>query len=238
MKRICLLGLVAIIAIAGTANASFWLEENFESGQNGWTMNNGTWATGTVDGQHGTSFYDADGAIIRATKAFNSGTSDVIIMTAKWYQIAAAGAQGRAWVGIQTQSSGTPAVGAALARLGTNNLGNYQFHAYNGGLVIQDTGTPINAAAAGKWHDLMIKMTMSTKTIEWKLDGTSGSYSNSALARPNGVTIGYNYSNGTAGSAPDSGVYFDNITVGDEIPEPATLALLALGGLFLRRRVA
>jgi hypothetical protein len=234
MRKI-VIALAVVAMAASVANATFWLQEDFESGTNGWTMNSGTWTTETVDAQHGLSWKSPDGLTTRATKGFDSGTADVIIMTAEWYQVAAPGTAGRAWVGMQQATGGVPAVNNAMMRLGTNNLATYQAHIQDSTTKTFDTGITLNSGA-GAWHELMIKVTMSTKVIEWTFDGATGSYTSAGLLRPNAVVIGYNYSNGSAGD-PDSSILVDKITVGDVVPEPATLALLGVGGLlFVRRR--
>ncbi len=74
---------------------------------------------------------------------------------------------------------------------------------------IVDTGVPVSEG----WHTVEIKLTLSTTTIDWKLDRASGSVIHAALTRPNSIVLGYNFSNGTA-DEPDTSAWFDKVSVG------------------------
>jgi hypothetical protein len=54
-----------------------------------------------------------------------------------------------------------------------------------------------------------------------------------------GTSVTISNSNPDAGTSPDAGYYAPvTVQIVSEVPEPMTLGLLGLGGLFLRRRMA
>ncbi len=120
-----------------------------------------------------------------------------------------------------------------LVRIGNNNQPRYQLHYFTTALQTVDTGV---ALAVG-WHDVYIKVDGSAKTIDWKLDTTTGTQiSNPNLLMPGAVALGYNFSNGVAGT--DTTIWYDNVNVA---PEPGSLLALGAGltglvGLVLRRK--
>ena len=213
-RTIVLLMAAGLVTMWATwAGATTFLTEDFESGQGTWTQNSGTWTTeATPADPKGLSWKSPDGVITRASKSFDSGTSDVIRIKFDFYTNSAATNTQRCWGGLQDVGANqTPVVDNAMMRIGTNNLANYQFHYWSTALQVVDTGVPL---AVG-WHSVEIKATMSTQVIDWKIDTASGSVTNTSLVvRPNGVVLGYNYSNGSAGD-PDTSVYYDNIVVDD-----------------------
>jgi hypothetical protein len=228
----------ALVLLGCAAADAAYLTENFDSGVNdGWTMNNdsGGLVWPVYDSPSGVAGDKAwcsyDGLTTRASKSFGTTTDNELVLTFQFYA-AEATTSSRCWGGLQNVGTNqAPVVDNAMIRLGTNNVGTYQVHYYDGGLKTINTGV----ATGPGWYNVELKWNESAATMSWKLNDASGSatYVN-AMKRPNGVTLGYNYSNGTSGTPPDSTIWYDNISV---TPEPAAMVLLAIGGLlFVPRR--
>jgi hypothetical protein len=91
---------------------------------------------------------------------------------------------------------------------------------------------------AGEWYHQQVNYNAENDTLIWKIYDSSGSlfhngtYTNVSVCPFNQVAVGYK------GNSPVYGygwaeIYVDNITI---IPEPATIVLLTLGGLALRKK--
>jgi len=105
-------------------------------------------------------------------------------------------------------------------------------------LFPQQTGTTAVGSAGMEWHHVVIDKTAAV--ITWNVDGTPMATIDLSTVTLGGANIFFGHSdiNATSSSDPfDAGLLFtliDNVHV---VPEPSTLALLAMGGLIpLRRR--
>ena len=238
-KKVLLVTALAVLGCVVAANAAY-LSENFDSGvNNGWTMVNDTGGLGwpvypSPSGVAGDmAWLSYDGLITRAAKAFDDGGSNVLILDYDFYAQEAT-TSSRSFGGFADCTNPAAPGLKGLVRIGTNNQATYYLHYYTTALQQVSTGV----AVAPGWHHVQIKLAFgddpAQTQLDWTLDAASGSVV-AAIGKPNGVVIGYNYSNGTAGIPPDSSIWYDNINV---VPEPAAIALLGLGTLLCRRRRA
>jgi len=215
--------------MAVSAGAVGWTE-NFDGVNplSNWVTNAGTpTLTSPPTNPRGLSFVDADGATTRISRVFNNTGIDYIKLSFAFYNNSAASFTQRAVGAFHNGTAGAPGTNQGLMRLGTNNLGTYQFLYYVSGTVSTvDTGV---AVFAGMWHTASIEARLSTKTIKWTIDGVSGTVYNANMTAqyfPNMVTLGNQYSNGASG-APDTSTWFDDVVVSDV--QPNTLALNVQG---------
>ena len=132
-------------------------------------------------------------------------------------------------VGISNNNAADP----AMVRMGAYNnaANNYVVTYWTTTTQTVATGVVLSTG----WHAMSLTMDYVAKTITWKIDNTSGTISNPNLTKPaNGlVNIQTTYGGNGAAGAPDTSAWVDNVAF---TPEPATLALLASGLIFVRRR--
>lgn len=133
----------------------------------------------------------------------------------------------------------------AIGRSITFNGQNARFFTYDGDSW-NDTGDAISTYAASgpgtnKWW--LVEITVTSTQLLWRLwDETVGTLYTDTFALPSNVQGLYfdriNIRHPGAANAAVHVAYIDDLSLtgGEVIPEPAALALLALGGLFLRRR--
>ena len=232
MKKVwfLVLLLVVVLATAASAYGLTLLQEDFESGQNGWIAVNGSYTAAAAPTPHGQSFDMADGATTRIAKAFTPGTATTITISYNFYDMFGNSNTSRTYGGF-AQNAASPVVNGALARIGKNNLATYQFQYYTTGLQSVNTAVALSAG----WHSVTLTMDTVAKTIAWQLDAQSGTVTNANIALPNAVVLGNNYSNGAAG-APDTSVFYDDVVVTTPVqvtPEPSSLLALGTGLLGL-----
>jgi hypothetical protein len=185
-------------------------------------------------------------------------TTTQLVFSFDFYDSAPAASPARNYVNLQDSAS--PGATNQLVSLGLNNNqtasnsgGNYymaRILGYNVPAVDPDGGPNESVTGSGAyfklndfgvglrsagWHNLKVVMSTSdgtTTDYEFYVDGQ-------LAERVSGVgTVIRSYDNIAIGSGltnANTAAYFDNIRL-EVVPEPATIGLLALGGLFLRRR--
>jgi hypothetical protein len=114
-----------------------------------------------------------------------------------------------------------------IAEMSTYYSGRVAFG--TGWFVLDDPGVVTRSVG---WHEL--KAVIKGSTVDFYVDGTAGKL---GVAMAGSGQQWYQARIGSGLSTANGDAYYDDYYL-EQIPEPATLALLGLGGLFLRRRRA
>lgn len=247
MKKYAM-AMVAVLAIAGIAQATVILQENFDGYADQAAMN-AVW-TPAVGG----------GAQLSSAQSYSPSQSAYIDLTARRSDrsIPETGAPSDAEPIIVSVRFRDSAVGnarqyiqfldispalAQLISLGVYNstggsvADNNTYYAARlafgpnaGWFLLNDPGVATRSAG---WHEL--KFVMKDTSIEFYVDGTLGKVKQHSVAA--GTNSFDQIRIGSGLSTANGDAYYDDILI-EKVPEPATLLLLGLGGLFLRRRTA
>lgn len=241
MRRslVILAGVAALVA-ASSVQAAI-LSEDWESGTDGWTdygsgpfaaLDNtqnttpgGSWSLKTADTT--TSYTNAKDFII-------TGMTDTT-WTAQWTFQHKAGTS-REYVQLQNYKGGGGSGDLQqLISFGVYNASPANTTLYNFRVAVGSVNwanTTISRVA-GTWHTMKVEqidLGTGNATLNFYVDGTLGATANTTAVFPlTRVRVGSGLGNAS------NGAYYDDILV---TPEPATLVLLSLGGLLLRRRRA
>lgn len=256
-KSLATLG-VAALFVGSAAQAQVIVDEDFESYADT-TALGGTWSLGdgTLDtvlgnpGQSlnhpgsGGSFTGANTNSISFGPVYPTG-SQVLTFTADIYDDANSNNE-RNSAGLRA------AAGANIIEMGHyNGPGHYAIRTvlFGGGSdaawvafdnMVDDLGDPISNAPVQGWHTYSVDITDSAATFTLDLNGDGNI--NGTLVTTINQNAGFEFDIIRLGGPSDlgstsGGVNFDNIKL-ELVPEPASAALLALGGLaMLRRRSA
>jgi hypothetical protein len=120
------------------------------------------------------------------------------------------------------------AIGVAQSKTVRGGTGSSKGQ-YFDGYTWRETGAP--TAGAGIWKHVTLTVTDTTVTVTW---GDGGTYGTARAYMGNFNQFNIRHPN--SGSTGQTNL--DNLTItgGELVPEPATVALLSLGLLFVRRR--
>jgi MYXO-CTERM domain-containing protein len=228
---------LALALMATTAQGAI-LYEDWESGTDGWT-DYGSGPYAALDNTQNTtpggswSLKTAD----TATNYTNSKDFVITGMTdtswvAQWSFQHKAGTT-REYVQLQNYSGGGGSgTLQQLISFGVYNSGvdtaKYNFRVVSGSVGWANTTI---ARSANQWHTMKVEqidLGTGNATLNFYIDGAPAGTANTTVVLPlTRVRVGAGVGNAS------NGAYFDDISV---TPEPASLALIALGGLLLRRR--
>ncbi len=230
MEREKLLALIGVVALAsaGTAANGALLHEDFESGQHGWLVADGTWqgTAAAPASPKGLSYEVPGGEKSRIYRTFDRAGLDVLTISFDFQDNTASPKTQRHFGGLQHVSGGSLLDDPGLMRIGADNTNSYVFEYFTTALQTVDTGVAL--APARTWHHAEITATLSTQTIQWKLDGASGIVSDPNLTAanfPTAAVLGFNHNNGANGKGTHA--FFDNLFV---MPEPPMLIVLGVSG--------
>ncbi len=253
-------GLSLVLLIAAPARASIF-SDDFESGVNG-----GVWALvnagqSLLDGDTGGHHLGTQSA--KQVNAFTNGVSDVYYMKTQSTAFTNPGpitagnkevATVQFWDdNIQNDASGDGAINISGALMLAGSYSSTDFYqlGVNSGAVAGNTDITnyyVRTAAEGSvvtsmarsqgWHELRIEVfpyTGLAGDVQFYIDGTNVNPAGFGKRRAAGPVDMNEIRLGISVRTPDSPFWFDNVDL-SMVPEPASLLLLALGGLALRRR--
>jgi hypothetical protein len=139
----------------------------------------------------------------------------------------------RIWNGTSQIDVGTP----RILRNGT------QWRFYNGLYTVNGGSAYIGNFNFDEWHNLRIVInptTTTSGTADWYVDGvllnTETYTGRSPVTQTSNLDVFDIFPVLDASDATDATVYFDNLLIQAILPEPSSVALLAVGGLMLVRR--
>ncbi len=236
------LGCVAAMAFAVSAQASVIVEDDFESYADTAAMQV-VWGTGagtldTVLGNPGQSLYFPGGAQNQQTIAGLTPTAaNPVVYTVDIYDDGVS-ANKRITAGLRSSSV------ANLFEMGMYNApSHYAVRAVLPGPswvafdnIVDDNGDPISNAPVVGWHTYQVVLDGATATFTLDLNGDG--YINATAVLAADFNVSYPIDTVRLGlglSSAGGGANFDNVKL-EVIPEPASLALLGLGGLAMLRR--
>lgn len=243
MKKAVLgLGCVAAMALASSAQAAVIINDDFESYADTAAMQavwnaTGTGTLDTVAGNPGQSILVPGGAQNQQTIATLHATpANPIVYTVDIYDDGTS-ANKRITAGLRSSSV------VNLFEMGMYNApAHYAVRAVLPGPswvafsnMVDDLGDPLTNAPVVGWHryQLVLDGSTATFTIDLNIDGNiNGTEVLAAAWNPAGIdTVRLGIGLSSAGG----GANMDNVRL-EQIPEPASLALMGLGGLAMFRR--
>ncbi len=151
----------------------------------------------------------------------------------------------RAYIAPGAPLAETSGAYAAGNTAGVTNSSNAYYSSFQGAIPpaqtalfpATQTGAPAAGAAGFAWRDWVI--TKSGNTVTWSVDGKLIATATAGALGGDDIFLGYFDSNaGASADAVSRQLLFglvDNVSV-DVVPEPASLTVLALGGLGMLRR--
>lgn len=239
-----LFGVLAVLAICNMATAGILYQDGFESGLGGYILS-GTPTQSTTQVHDGTYSMETTSSGHRARQQFTASTEAI---TAEYWLHDGGGS--RAFMQVTAYSGGWGAGLEQLFAIGKYNNSDFHGEVYNASKYQAritnahgGTGSWLNLDAAGSpdrsngWHKFTIDVAADWSKVSFYIDGTLGrEVALSAGAKPAG---GFNWvSYGLGAGTTAETFYYDQASI-TEVPDPATLVLLGLGGLmFARRRSA
>lgn len=243
MRNVLVVVAVVAAACASTASASVLFSDDFNDGtvmDGAWEQNTqspGTYTyvtpTAVADpdpsGTHGNVFKHPALASVpgqtSTVSVFHRITPEAgmtkLIVSADVYT---GNSSVRSYVGFSDVVGTALTANAQLNRMGFGSSASYSYY----------YGSTVTVGPPGYgWHNMSVVFDLENKQVEFKFDGaTVGGPIDKATITKFPDTIFLGYQNGSTNA-----MYWDNVVV-EQLPEPTSLVLLALGGLMLRRRTA
>ena len=257
-KAVAVLAMVIVILGAGVTNASLVAQYTFEGNFNDVSGNghNGTIsATGVGsiinDPERGMVFSNTSAYVdIHSTTPLPALAAQTSITLTAWVKQTAVATSPYAYI-LQVGNNGDSAI-ASLGVLADQRVASYSETdqpGTNADQVYTYSDGPVEAGAAWEsWHHLAVVYDRSTDIATFYIDGVAaGTNDISKLQDTYGFTWAQARLGGDDNGTPyyqglmDDVRYYDEALSAEEIailavPEPATMALLGLGGLLLRKR--
>jgi len=244
--RTFVLGVATVLALSAIVTAAPILDENFED-LDGWTQVNTTYQAAVSTEQYVSSSKSVK-TTNSASRIYKGFTAQTGAVTSEWKIYDNGGARG--WAEIQSRtgdvySGGLNQIFAAGKYNNVSMTGEvYNGYKYQARVLYGNTGQTgwFNLNAAGSpnrsvgWHTFKVVATPDAvntakySTVDFYVDGILSR----TIVGANKYTAGMNFAvvGGGTGTTAET-FYYDDFVV---TPEPATLALLASGLLFIRRR--
>jgi hypothetical protein len=230
---------VVICGFMGTANASVILNDGFENGVSAWYVEGSSGvnvaASPVYEGSKALALTKFDGGVASLQRRFSDETAQNVEVS-MWVYIPAGSANDRSLeieLRDPAQTDETP--GAYVLFKEGAGLGVFSNYGWWGADF-----TKVADVVADQWTKLVIRTDVASKKVTLEYNGTV--YDNNGL--------GYGWATTTLNNlgkikiwGPSTGsdvtCYIDGLTV-TQVPEPVTMGLLVMGGLFFgaRKRIA
>jgi len=245
-KVIAGLGCASVMAFATSAQAAVIVADDFESYADTAAMQVvwGAAGTGTLDtglGNPGNSLLFPGGAQNQQTIAtLQASVANPIVYTVDIYDDGTS-ANKRATAGLRSASV------ANLIEMGMyNNPSHYAVRAVLPGPswvafdnIVDDLGNPLNGDGLNipvvGWHTFQVTLDGANATFTLDLNGDGNINATKVLAAAWNAAGIDTVRLGTGLSSAGGSVNFDNVLL-EQVPEPASLALMGLGGIAMLRR--